>query len=88
MAAVVEAVHGFLAAERPDARRDVREAMAARLLRAWQVAALPPADVVLTADRLWARLRQRWPGCSWRSEVPVVARYGAQRLSGRVDLLV
>jgi ATP-dependent exoDNAse (exonuclease V) beta subunit len=88
MAAVGEAVHGFFAADRPYAEQALREAMAARLLRAWGVAALSPGDVVQAADRLWAWLRVTWPGCTWRAEVPVFQRIGMQRLSGRVDLVV
>lgn len=88
MAAVGEAVHGFLAADRPEAAPALREAMAARLLRAWGVAALSPAGVVEGADRLWAWLGRRWPGCNWWAEMPVFQRVGMQRLSGRVDLVV
>jgi ATP-dependent helicase/nuclease subunit A len=88
MAAVGEAVHGFFAADRPDAPPVLREALAARLLRSWGVAALSPADVVKSADRLWGWLALRWPGCNWRTEVPVFQRIGMQRLSGRVDLVV
>jgi ATP-dependent exoDNAse (exonuclease V) beta subunit len=57
-------------------------------LEAWGLAALTSANVVLAGDRLWEWLRARWPGCTWRSEVPVFRRLGRQRLSGRVDLLV
>jgi len=88
MTAVGEAVHGFFAADRPEAALALREALAARLLRAWGVAALSPADVVQGADRLWAWLGRRWPGCNWRAEVPVFQRIGMQRVSGRVDLVV
>lgn len=88
MAALGEAVHGFFAADDPARPIELREAMAARLLRNWGVSALTPAQVVTAGDRLWAWLRRRWPGCSWRSEVPVLQAVGAQRLSGRVDLLV
>ena len=52
MVAVGEAVHGFFAADRPEAAPALREALAARLLRSWGVAALSPADVVEGADRL------------------------------------
>jgi ATP-dependent exoDNAse (exonuclease V) beta subunit len=88
MAALGEAVHGFLAADDPAREAAAREAMAERLLRRWGVGALTAAQVVTAADRLWAWLRRRWPGCTWRSEVPVLTVVGARRLSGRVDLLV
>lgn len=88
MSAVGEAVHGFFAADRPDSQLAEREALAARLLRAWGATALSPPDVVQAANRLWAWLRRRWPDCSWHTEVPVFQRIGMQRLSGRVDLLV
>jgi hypothetical protein len=44
--------------------------------------------VVHSADRVWAWLERRWPGCTWRAEVLVFQRVGMQRLSGRVDLVV
>ena len=88
MVAVGEAVHGFFAADLPEAAPALREALAARLLHSWGVSALSPADVLEGADRLWAWLGQRWPGSNWRAEVPVFQRIGMQRLSGRVDLVV
>uniref|UniRef100_UPI0022EB3CCD 3'-5' exonuclease n=1 Tax=Falsiroseomonas oryzae TaxID=2766473 RepID=UPI0022EB3CCD len=88
MAALGEAVHGFLAGDDDARPRGDRLVMAEALLRRWGVSALAPEDVVTAGDRLWAWLRRRWPGCSWRSEVPVLQRQGAQMLVGRVDLLV
>ena len=88
MAAVGEAVHGFLAADDPGRAHGEREAMARRLLASWRVAALAAPDVVVAADRLWAWLATRWPGCSWRSEVPVMQALGTRLLSGRIDLVV
>ena len=88
MAAVGEALHGFLAADRRTDARTSREAMAERLLRGWGIAALSPTDAVIAADRLWDWITARWPGATWRSEVPVFQRKGEQRVSGRIDLLV
>jgi hypothetical protein len=62
--------------------------MARRLLASWRVAALAAPDVVVAADRLWAWLATRWPGCNWRSEVPVMQALGTRLLSGRIDLVV
>lgn len=88
MAMVGEALHGFLAADRPSDPREARQAMAARLLHGWSVSALAAADAVIAADRLWEWIGTRWPGATWRSEVPVFQRIGERRVSGRIDLLV
>jgi ATP-dependent exoDNAse (exonuclease V) beta subunit len=88
MAALGEAVHGFLAADDPARETGLREATAAQLLQSWAVSALTATQAVTAADRLWSWLRQRWPGCTWQSEVPVLQVVGAQRISGRVDLVV
>jgi ATP-dependent exoDNAse (exonuclease V) beta subunit len=54
MAALGEAMHGFLAADDDARSRGDRLAMAEALLRRWGVSALAPEDVVTAGDRLWA----------------------------------
>jgi ATP-dependent helicase/nuclease subunit A len=85
-----DAVHAFLAADRPGADR---EAMAARLLAAHGVAgALAPSSLVRASDALAAFLAARFPGAVARREWPVRARLrdrGAPRLlQGEVDLFL
>ncbi|PWC35929.1 UvrD-helicase domain-containing protein [Azospirillum sp. TSO35-2] len=83
-----EAMHGFLAVDRPDIPADRRLAQARRLLDRWAVPTALAAALVEAGDRLWRVLAQRWPGATWRTEVPVHGRLGLQRVTGRIDLLL
>src|SRR5262249_5166212 len=61
-----EAIHGFLAADRPEIGDDERRAIAAGLLRRWGVAsALRPDDLLRASDRLRAWVEGRLPGAVW-----------------------
>lgn len=88
MTALGEAVHAFLAADRPhyDARRCLD--LAGAILRRWQVTALAPEHLIEASDRLRRFLDERYPGARWRREVPVQGRRGLQRVEGRIDLLL
>lgn len=89
MAALGEAIHGFLAADSVKAELPRRLEMAERLMARWGVGgALAPADVVAAADRLWAFCAKTWPGARLVREWPVVGRVGLQRVQGRLDLLI
>lgn len=88
MAAVGEALHRFLAADRVDGAIAARIALARRLLAAWSVTGLDPRDVVETSDRFHAFVAARWPGARIRCEVPVTHRRGNRTLAGRIDVLV
>jgi ATP-dependent helicase/nuclease subunit A len=83
-----EAMHAFLAADRPEETPDHRRALARRLLDRWGVPVVADAVLVEAGDRLWRAVARHWPGASWRTEVPVHGRLGLQRVSGRLDLLL
>jgi ATP-dependent exoDNAse (exonuclease V) beta subunit len=88
MAALGDAVHGFLAADsivRDAARRlDAAEKSMAR----WGVGgALSAVDLRAASDRLWQFLSARWPKANVLREWPVSGRVGLQRVSGRIDML-
>ncbi|MBP2230403.1 ATP-dependent exoDNAse (exonuclease V) beta subunit [Azospirillum agricola] len=83
-----EAMHGFLAVDRPDTPAARRLALAAGLLTRWELPGMAAEALVEAGDRLWRALAARWPGAGWRCEVPVQGRLGLQRVSGRIDLLV
>jgi len=91
MAAVGNALHAFLAADRgPGSEREV---MAQRLLAAHGVAsALSPHTLIAAADALRGWLDARYPGARWCREWPVRARVhddGHERLlRGEIDLVL
>ena len=89
MAALGDAVHGFLAADA--SRRDGAErlGLAERLMTRWGVGgSLSPADVVAAADRLWSFCSTKWPGARILREWPVAGLMGLQRVRGRIDLII
>jgi ATP-dependent exoDNAse (exonuclease V) beta subunit len=72
MAALGEAVHGFLAADRADLDPAQRHSLAEGLLGRWSVAgALPPKDLLDASDRLQGWVAQRWPDARWCREWPL-----------------
>lgn len=83
-----EAMHAFLAIDRPDAPPDRRLAQARRLLDRWEVPGMAGETLVEAGDRLWRAVARLWPGAAWRTEVPVHGRLGLQRATGRIDLLL
>lgn len=89
MAALGDAVHGFLAADIAGQDRTARRQMAAQFLIRWGVGgALSPDDVVTAADRLWSFCSTQWPTAKIVREWPIVGRKGLQRVQGRIDLLL
>jgi len=88
MALVGEALHRFLAADDPSFALEKRIALAARLLKAWGVTGLDPADVVTMADRFRAFVAARWPTGALLREAPITHRLGGQTLSGRIDAVI
>lgn len=88
MQALGEAVHGFLAADRPAAAQAQRITMSARLLKSWGVSALTPEEVVGAADRFWGHIEGAYPGGIWRREWPVVEFADGAITTGRADLMV
>lgn len=85
---VGEAVHGFMAADRPSAPLAWREGLARRLLEAWQVTALAPEDLVSAADRFWSHIASAYPAAGLRKEWPVLQVAAGSITGGRADLVV
>src|SRR6185369_6924741 len=85
-----EAVHGFLAADRPTLAADERRAIADGLLRRWGVAAaLEPDDLLRAGDRLRAWIDARWPGALWHREWPLLHRQpNGTVVRGTADLVI
>ncbi len=88
---VGDAIHGFLAADRPgDAA--ARTAMARRILRGFRVeGAVAPETLLATSDALRKWLGARYPGATWFREWPVRARLAEdppRLLVGEVDLFL
>lgn len=89
MIALGEAVHAFLATDRPGRPSDERRDHAAETLARWGVSALDPAHLLTMGERLFGHLEAVYPGlAAIRAEVPVFGRWAVQRLHGRVDLLL
>ena len=83
-----EAVHAFLAFDRPGQGEDERRGRAAQTLARWGVACIGPGHLVELSERLYAHLGSAFPELAIRAEVPVLGRRNGQRLSGRIDLLL
>ena len=88
MTALGEAVHAFLAFDRPVQDSDDRRDRAAETLARWDAGGLRPEHLVEMSDRLFAHLETAFPGMTVRAEVPVFGRRNGQRLTGRIDLLL
>ena len=82
------AVHAFLAADRPDLDSDERLAMASRLLEHWSVQGVVRAeDLLAVSDRLRGWAARRFPGATWHREWPVRVRQdNGTELVGDADL--
>ena len=85
---VGEALHRFLAADDPTWGEERRIALAKRILEAWGVSGLDPADVVTMGNRFRQFIDKRWPSAILRREAPITYRMGHQTLSGRLDVVV
>jgi ATP-dependent exoDNAse (exonuclease V) beta subunit len=88
---VGDAIHGFLAADRPGTP-EARAAMATRILKAFRVVgAVAPETLLSASDALRAWLEPRYPGAAWFREWPVRARLAGEPprlLVGEVDLFL
>ncbi len=90
MQRVGEAIHGFLAADRPTLAADERRAIAGGLLTRWEVAAaLRPDDLIAASDRLRAWIDARFPGAVWHREWPLLHRQpNGTIIRGTADLVL
>jgi ATP-dependent helicase/nuclease subunit A len=84
------AVHGFIAADRPDYDKAERLALAAEIMRLWKVSGiLRSEDLVEIADRLRRWAENRWPGAKWHREWPVFRKLGSGSvMRGVADLFL
>ncbi len=90
---VGDTLHAFLAADTEGLPREERLARAQRLLAASGVLALfKPESLLDAGDSLRKALDARYPGATWRREVPVTAWLptpdGERRIEGAIDLLL
>jgi ATP-dependent exoDNAse (exonuclease V) beta subunit len=85
-----DALHGFLAADRPSLSRPDRIALAEGLIARWGVSgALPPESFLDASDALAAFVSSRWPAAAWHRELPVRRRLpDGSVLSGTADLVL
>ena len=88
MTALGEAVHAFLAFDRPVQDPDERRGRAAETLARWGAGGLQAEHLVEMSDRFFAHLETAFPGMAFRAEVPVFGKRDGQRLAGRIDLLL
>jgi ATP-dependent exoDNAse (exonuclease V) beta subunit len=88
---VGDAIHGFLAADRPGTP-EAREVMATRILKAFGVVgAVAPETLLSASDALRAWGDARFPGATWYREWPVRALLDGDAprlLVGEVDLFL
>ena len=83
-----DAIHAFLAFDRPGQAVRERRERAERTLARWMVPGLAAESLVEMSDRLFGHLGTAFPDMRMRAEVPVFARRGGQRIGGQVDLLL
>ncbi len=85
-----DAIHGFLAADRPGLDPAARVGLAAGLLTRWGVdVALAPADLIEASNRLVAWVDRRWPGAKWCREWAVAhPRADGSQVRGFADLVL
>jgi ATP-dependent exoDNAse (exonuclease V) beta subunit len=85
-----EAIHGFLAADRPTLTADERRGLARGLLGRWTVDfALQPDDLVKASDRLRVWIDTRWPEAIWHREWPLLHRQpNGTIVRGTADLVI
>ena len=84
------AIHACLAASFTNEGTWLAEERVSQVLKAFQVGAhIDAADLCRQIAAFHAWVRQRWPGCTAKAEVPVTALMpNGQILNGRIDLLL
>jgi ATP-dependent exoDNAse (exonuclease V) beta subunit len=84
------ALHGFLAADRPEYTLTDRQQMASTLLTNWQVSGALTSEAVVTAsDNLRNWVTTQWPQAVWHKERPVTAKLpNGSILRGTADLVL
>jgi ATP-dependent exoDNAse (exonuclease V) beta subunit len=84
------AIHACLAASFTNEGTWLAEERVSQVLQAFQVRThIDAADLCKQIAAFHAWVRQRWPGCTAKAEVPVTALLSnGQILNGRIDLLL
>lgn len=84
------AIHGFLAADRPTHKPDHRMAVANRLLAGYEVEnAISPEDLITISDRLYNWISETWPDAKLHREFPIRHRLeNGTLIEGTADLVV
>lgn len=87
------AVHAFLAADIEGLAAGERLARAKGLVEGWGLAGIVRAESLVKAgDALRAWVESKWPGATWRREIPiegvVTTEHGERRVNGIIDLLL
>lgn len=89
MTSVGEAVHGFIAADRPGKNHSQRMVLAANMLSGWEVAdALTPEQLIAFSGRIHDWVQEQWPSAVVRKEWPMRLRIGEQVAHGWIDMLL
>ncbi len=85
-----DAIHGFLAADRPSLDLQERCDIARGILERWGVAfALRPDDLLVASDRLRAWVDARFPDAVWHREWPLLHRQANGTIvRGTADLVI
>ena len=85
-----EALHGFLAVDRPGYATELRQQLARDLLGRWCVADTLSVDSLLeVGDRLVEFVRERWPEARWHRELPLkMRRDDGTVVAGIADLVL
>ncbi len=85
-----QAVHTFLAADRPDRDPQLRLQRAQDILDRWQVSpSLPPQALVSASQALHVWVQTRWPQATWHRELAVHHRLPSGTLvQGQADLVL
>lgn len=75
MQVVGNAIHGFLAADRPEMEDSARRELADAILARWKVSdALTSESVLQASDNLRKWISANWPAATWHREWPVMMR--------------
>jgi len=88
MRSLGEALHQFFAIDDYSAKLTERLRRAASVAESHKIEGLNPASFVEASNRLNAALDELYPDAVWLREWSVTGRYGAQRMSGAIDLLL
>jgi ATP-dependent exoDNAse (exonuclease V) beta subunit len=88
MRSLGDALHQFFAVDDYAASSAERLRRAAVIAESHKIAGLSPASFVEASTRINAAIEELYPDAVWLREWSVTGRYGSQRMSGAIDLLL